>query len=124
MSPGPLCVLVDDDPDFLWFARQTIARMFPQCEVTEFGNGFDALEYLARHTADLIVTDYRMPLMDGLRLTASVRSFDPAVPIVVMSGDNIDIQAMANGATAFVPKRDMLQRLSAVLQRFGVLGAH
>lgn len=122
VSVRPLCVLVDDDPDFLRFAQQVIARLCPRCEVAEFCNGLDALEYLARHAADLLVTDYRMPLIDGLRLTASVRSFAPTLTIVVMSADNVEAQAMAKGATAFVPKRDMLQRLSAVLQRCAVLG--
>jgi CheY-like chemotaxis protein len=118
-----LCVLVDDDPDFLWFTRQMIARTFPQCAIEEFGNGLDALEYLARHVVDLIVTDYRMPFMDGLRLTKSVRSFDLRVPIVVISGDSVEAEAMARGATAFVSKRDILQRLAAVLQQLGALGA-
>ena len=38
------------------------------------------------HTFDLVVTDYKMPHMDGLELIASLRKREPDLPIVLISG--------------------------------------
>ena len=44
------------------------AHMQLLCEITEAANGRDALEYLKGHTADVLLTDVKMPFMDGIQL--------------------------------------------------------
>lgn len=117
MTTHPRCVLVDDDPDFMALVRHCLARLRPSLEIIPFSSGLEALGYLARHSTDLLITDFRMPFLDGLRLTRHVRAADKDVPIVVMSADEIEPQARAAGATAFVPKRDLRDRLGAILDR-------
>lgn len=49
----------------------------------------DGMEGLARHRADparIVVTDLRMPRMDGRRLIRELRAIDPHLPIIVMTG--------------------------------------
>lgn len=123
MASLPRCVLVDDDPDFVTFVRVCLLRLCPRLEVVSFPSGVEAIRYLARHHVDLLITDFRMPGLDGLELTREVRTAgnEKDVPIVVMSGDEIELAALAHGADVFVPKRDLTAQLVAVLQRFGLV---
>lgn len=123
MASVPRCVLVDDDPDFVTFVRVCLRRLCPRLEVVTFPSGVEAIRYLARHHVDLLITDFKMPGLNGLELTREVRAVghERDLPIVVMSGDEIESDALAHGANAFVPKRDLTTRLVTVLQRFGFL---
>ena len=52
-------------------------------------SGADALEQFAAHKFDLVVTDYKMPRMDGLELIGRLRKSTPELPIVLVSGFSI-----------------------------------
>jgi two-component system, response regulator YesN len=117
MQRDPQCVLIDDDEDFLTVAHRFLQIILPEFEVVAFFSGVAALDFLVCHRVDLILTDFRMPLLDGLRLTKAVRSVDRDVPIVIMSHDEIEEQALAHGANAFVLKRRLSSQLGSVLQR-------
>lgn len=54
--------------------------------VTLAGDGVEGLERQRNDPAHIVVTDIRMPRMDGLRLIRELRRLDPALPIVVMTG--------------------------------------
>lgn len=75
---------------------------------------------MAQNRADLIITDFRMPFLDGLQLTAAIRSRDPDVPILVMSGENIVEDAVACGANGFIEKVNLSKELTAALRNVGV----
>lgn len=115
----PQCVLVDDDQDFLTFARYAFAHLHPEFEVIAFREPSQALDFLTRHPADLVISDFRMPQMDGLVLTRTLRAFDRRLPIVIMSSDHIESAAAVAGADAFVPKQSFLARLASVLGTLG-----
>lgn len=119
MVGHPQCVLVDDDPDFVTFVRVCLWRICPEMEITAFFSGFEAVGYLAGRHADLLITDFKMPVLDGLELTRRARASDEHLPIVVMSGDAIETEALASGASEFVPKYDLATRLASAMARFG-----
>jgi CheY-like chemotaxis protein len=119
MHSSPSCVLVDDDPDFMHFVRLWLSRLCPGLEVVEFSSSLEAWGYLRQHHTDLLITDFRMPFLDGLGLTARIRKTDPEVPIIVMSGDEVASAALATGANAFVPKRSLAKDLLTVIRRLG-----
>ena len=54
--------------------------------VASFDNGLSALEYLREHEVDIILTDIRMPIMDGIEFIRIVRNEFPDIPIVCLSG--------------------------------------
>lgn len=54
--------------------------------VTRAGDGQEALEVLPTASFDLLLTDIRMPRMDGVKLVRHVRQAHPNMPIVVLSG--------------------------------------
>lgn len=67
-------------------------------------NGLAALRHIEQHDCDLLITDYRMPYMDGLELTKQIRSRFPSIPVLVVSGDGPFHDLIKNGASACVAK--------------------
>ena len=54
--------------------------------VTSFGNGLDALDYLAKHHTDVLITDIKMPQMGGLDLISQLRKNNDKMKFIVLSG--------------------------------------
>lgn len=54
--------------------------------VTEAGNGAEALELAKAEKFDLVLSDMRMPLMDGLELLRQLKQVQPETPVVLMTG--------------------------------------
>ncbi len=113
-------MLVDDDPDVLTLTRVFLLRIWPDLEVVTFSNGLEALAYLVGEPANLVLTDFRMPEMDGLELTSHLRSMENQVPVIVMSGNPIEAQALAAGADAFLAKNDLPAKLGEALVSLGL----
>ena len=69
-------------------------------------NGDDALERFAPQKFDLVVTDYKMPRMDGLELIDNLRKLGPDVPIVLISGfvDSMGLNEENTQADAVIQK--------------------
>lgn len=69
-------------------------------------NGKEALEHYSPHAFDLVVTDYKMPHMDGLELIAHLRKKEPALPIILISGfaDTLGLNEQNTGADAVIQK--------------------
>lgn len=55
-------------------------------EVSTASSGHEALELFQESPFDLVVTDYRMPKMNGVQLIAALRELRPALPVVILSG--------------------------------------
>lgn len=124
MSSRSLCLLVDDDPEFIEFAKACLTRTSPKLETRSFLSSMDAYRFLLSNPVDLIVTDFRMPILDGLQLTNQVRQGDSTVPILVVSGDRIESEALTAGATKFLHKGDFRSHIGDVLAELGVTSVH
>ena len=89
---GVSVLLVDDDPS----ARLTMAMVLRKrgCQVDEVPGGREALERLERGTYQWIISDVRMPEMDGLTLAKRIRARWPKSRILLVSAfchaDDID----------------------------------
>lgn len=66
-------------------ARKTILEEIGHVIATAT-SGEDALEQLVKIKFDLVITDYRMPRMDGIELTRKVREIRPDTPVIMLSG--------------------------------------
>lgn len=84
-------LFVDDDPDVLAVLREVVALLNPQWETEFVASAAEALAVLERRPSDVLVTDMRMPGMDGAELLAEVRRRHPSVVRVVLSGQTEDI---------------------------------
>ncbi|MEP7355309.1 MAG: response regulator, partial [Acidobacteriota bacterium] len=97
-------LLVDDNANGLT-ARKTVLEELGHT-VTPCTNGPDALELASATSFDLIVTDYKMPRMDGIEVIRMVRKQLPATPVILISGfvDALGLTEESTGADAVVQK--------------------
>ncbi|HET6399246.1 MAG TPA: response regulator, partial [Candidatus Thermoplasmatota archaeon] len=75
---GAKLLIVDDEPDILLATRSYLTRSFPSLQVETAAGGAEAVARLAQERFDIILSDYRMPGMDGLELLAAASRIAPA----------------------------------------------
>jgi len=86
-------------------ARKTVLEELGH-KINVASSGADALEQFSQHKYDLVVTDYRMPRMDGLELIVRLRKLAPDIPIVLISGfvDALGLNEATSGADSVIQK--------------------
>jgi len=85
METRPKALLVDDDPDLLEVYRETFAALPSQPEIHTAPSGARAIAMLEAVPYRLLVTDLKMPKMDGLQLLSIVRRKFPELRTVVLT---------------------------------------
>lgn len=94
-------LVVDDDPQFRRVVR--IALNARGHEVREAGNGQEALDNMRTTAADVVLLDWRMPVMDGEQTCRAIRSVS-GLPIIVVAASGCETEALTAGANAFFKK--------------------
>ena len=79
-------LIVDDEEDILFLWRGALLTPTGAYEVVTACDGCDALEEIARMPFDLLVTDIRMPRMDGVELTKAIRQLGYQMPVIWFTG--------------------------------------
>ena len=81
-----ISLVVDDEPSVRSFIMAVLQS--DGFQTIEAENGVHALELIhkAGGAVDLLVSDIKMPLMDGITLACSVRAEFPAIPLILVSG--------------------------------------
>jgi two-component system NtrC family response regulator len=111
-------LLADDDPNFRKVVLYNLERM--GAEVTTAGDGREALALFAAGGFDIVLTDVKMPGMDGLALLREVRARDDAMPVILITahGDiEMAVEAMQAGASDFLTKPFERERLAQKIER-------
>ena len=83
-------------------------------------NGRQALDLIRQRLPEVVVTDMKMPVMDGLELVEAIRREHRSLPVIVMTAvgsEELAAEALQKGATSYVPKRRLAQDLAKVVQR-------
>lgn len=96
---------VDDDAGIRELISEELKSI--NCKVNCFANGADCLEQLGKQNCDLLITDVKMPGMDGLTLLNNVRRATPWVSVMVITGFGdipMSVRALKLGAVDFVEK--------------------
>lgn len=111
-------LLVDDDPDLLRLLsiRLKASGFDARCSTS----GESALAALASHRPDIVVTDLRMPGMDGLALFDAVRQQDISLPVIVLTAHGSipeAIEATRRGVSGYLTKPYDAAELIAQIQR-------
>jgi signal transduction histidine kinase/ActR/RegA family two-component response regulator len=85
-SQRKLSVLLVDDEDLVRFATAEMVRELGH-RVTDVGSGVEALEQLRQGLeVDVVITDYKMPRMDGAQLAQQIGETRPSVPVLIITG--------------------------------------
>ncbi len=83
--PAKRVLLVDDDPQVLFVLSASLRRMSEPCTVITAQDGSEAYRLLDTTPFDLLVTDIRLPVLDGITLTSFARARLPELPVVWMT---------------------------------------
>lgn len=115
-GPQKLVMVVDDEPDMLSMLRMVLKKNCG-CEVLTASSGAIALSLLHEYRPDVVISDIKMPDLDGLTLLQKIRKQDPSISVVIMTGyGTIDmaVQALKDGAYDFLQKpfdKDLIVRV-------------
>lgn len=115
---GGLVRLVDDDEDLL--AAQVQGLRIAGFAVEPFSRAEAALQGMTPDYPGVVLTDVRMPGMDGLDLFARLQAIDPDLPVVLLTGHGdvpMAVQALKSGVYDFLTKPVGLDALAATLRR-------
>ena len=120
----PTPILVVDDSAM---ARKMLIKALPatwDVEITQAGNGVEAIEAYRAGKADVMFLDLTMPVMDGFQVLEALQKEDLNSFVIVVSAD---IQPVAQerviklGAIAFVKKPVNAEVMETVLKQYGVM---
>ena len=117
MKSKPVVLIVDDEKS----ARDGLVRALRRnYRVLAAENATTALEVLASQKIDVLLSDVRMPGMDGITLMQRALANHPALTCIILTayGDvELAVEAMQQGATDFMTKPINLDKLELVLER-------
>lgn len=115
MNNEPLyCVVADDEPSL----RQVLVRLMTQegFVCMQAGSGAEALEQLEKVNAHLLLTDLRMPEMDGIELLQRARAKYPDLAVILITAVadvDVALDCLANGAMDYLTKPFHLEEVKA-----------
>ena len=114
--------LVDDEPGVLKMVGRTLERF--GLKVSCFGCGSDCLKELRSETCDLLITDVKMPEMDGIELLKKVKHLAPWIPVLMITGYGdiqTSVKAIKAGALDFIEKplvkKDFVRKVKSILKK-------
>ena len=104
LSSNPNILLVDDSRDGLLVRRALLEELGYTVQIAI--NGEEGLKLFQSSTFDVVVTDYRMPLMDGRELIERIRQVDPNARVIMLSGfvEPLGLTEQNTGADAVIAK--------------------
>ncbi len=110
--------IIDDDDSIRWVLQKALEGA--GFSVTSFENANNIIETLKQQEPDAIITDVRMPGMDGLELLSKLSTDYPELPVIIMTAHtDLDsaVSAYQGGAFEYLPKPFDIDDAVAVTQR-------
>ncbi len=111
-------MIVDDDRDHLESLKEALT--LNDFDVSTYENPVEAVEAYKVEPFDVVITDYKMPEMNGIEVLRAIRKHDPEAYVLIMTGyankDNA-IEAVNNGAYFFFRKPIELQLVIETLDQ-------
>lgn len=115
---GPRILLIDDEEEMRRSSAQAL-ELFG-LEVETFSSAEPVLELVGYAFDGVVVSDIRMPGMDGMTLVQRIREVDPEVPVILVTGHadvQLAVSAMRAGVYDFLEKPFTAQHLAGIIRR-------
>ena len=107
MTTETRILIVDDDPALLEALPEAVQLRISEIVVDTCDSALAAVQRIEARDYDAIVTDIKMPGMDGLALLSIIREKRPATPTLLITGHgegDLGVRAMAGGAFEYISK--------------------
>ncbi len=112
---APTALVVDDEPELLAYLRGALARLWPELQVLEAGDGPSAVEAFETHRPDVAFLDVQMPGMTGLEVAR--RMGGRCHVVFVTAFEQYAVQAFEQAAVDYVLKPVEDERLAETVER-------
>ena len=115
-QPGPFILIVDDEPEIRSFMSDALDVFGYQ--VGAASNADEAFALIARTRFDLVMSDLRLPGLAGWDFVARLRSMDPVLPLIMLTGsapDDDDLRRVRDAGIAILHKPVHLPQLQTAL---------
>ncbi len=112
-------ILIAEDED-ISLKHLTYALEKEGCSVTGVKNGIDAYDALGKETFDIVISDIKMPGMDGIALLEKIQEHFPELDVIIITGfGSIDsaVDAMKKGASEYITKPFNLDELNLKIKK-------
>ena len=107
----PTILVVDDDPQICRLLTRVLKRA--GYNVEQAADGMAALDQIATHAPDLVLSDVQMPRLDGIGLALRLARCAASIPIILMSGERVPPEILA----PFIAKPFALQTVLELVER-------
>jgi two-component system NtrC family response regulator len=111
-------LIVDDEKNYLLVLSAVLEE--EGYEVLTTASSLEALEILKASDVDLVLTDMKMPGMDGIELLEQIKNRDPELPVIMMTAHGtVDkaVEAMQKGAYSYILKPFDNERLTLYVKK-------
>jgi DNA-binding NarL/FixJ family response regulator len=111
--------MVVDDDEMVRRSTCGLLKTYPDIEVVcEGADGAEAVTKARGYLPDIILMDITMPTMNGLDATRIIKREMPSIQIVVLSGQDALREALSVGASGFLTKSEVGERLVTEIRKF------
>ena len=100
-------LVVDDSPIEQRLVGRLLEKGLTDVAVTYAANGKEAFDAISAAMPEMVISDLRMPLMNGLELVENIKASGFGVPVILMTSygnEEIAVKALQTGAASYVPK--------------------
>ncbi|MEJ2724144.1 MAG: response regulator [Deltaproteobacteria bacterium] len=108
-------LIVDDNEEMLFTLREGLKKYRELFSVITAPDGLVAMEELKKRTVSVVVSDLKMPQVDGLGLLAHIMKYYPEIPVIIITAytnSNAARLAREGGAVGFIGKPFMIEDLA------------
>lgn len=108
-------LLVDDDTEMIHALKEGFKRYQESFEILLAEDGLEAVESLKKNIISLVVTDLKMPNMDGFELLAHIMEHYPDIPVIIITGystPEMENLARKGGAVGYIAKPFLIENLA------------
>lgn len=113
----PSILIIDDEADLQTTLKSVLKSKY---RATAVSSGLEGLSELKNHAFDLVISDIKMPVMDGLEVLKKIKEMDPTLPVVMLTASQeikSAVEAMRAGAEDYLSKPFDKDELLAVIEK-------
>jgi DNA-binding NtrC family response regulator len=113
-------LIVDDEQTLVFFLHRGLSEAGLNCEVDVVGSGEEALAKLAFEKYQVLVTDLKMPGINGLTLASAARSLHPAIGVILMTAygsREVETEAEQLMIDGYLTKPFQMERLRDLIEK-------